>query len=323
MKISEINFDPRWSSQELAFAISWLEQSSPRFNEAANFCIVGTQTVGNGMEVVHENHIGRVCHRYIKDTTFNARSLVATECGWKRAGHSADLIAPFFNWLVNESPYRSFIIWSDVYRGFVVSADVYTPLMQNIMIITRHFYEGSKISFERFNKMVGLGVPGNIAYVLAFNSSVRSHQENSKFISVCSHTVSHLFDLPSFQNFCDEDIGENWLVNSEALHYRNDTNYSGGYRLFWADSENVPSYQFFSAEARLIPSLMEKEEFRNVLSEYRKGKQVAAYAAPNPFAPKSAAPPTLSPNEVTVGEAIEVVAPFLGKILCHNTRKEA
>lgn len=322
MKISEINFDPRWSSQELAFAISWLEQSSPRFNKTANFCIVGTQTVGNGMEVVHENHIGRVCHRYIKDTTFNARSLVATECGWKRAGHSVDLITPFFRWLTEESLYHKFIVWSDIYRGFVVSADVYAPLMQNIMIITRHFYEGSKLSFERFNKLVDLGVPGNIAYVFAFNSSLRSSQENAKFISACNHTVSHVFDLPSFQNFVDGELGPSFDA-SEERHYRNDTNYSGGYLLFWQVVSTVPSFNIYTYDPGLVSALMTKEEFRNELAEYRKGKQVAAYAAPNPFAPKSSVAPTLAPNEVTVGEAIEVVAPFLGKILCHNTRKES
>lgn len=299
--------------------MGWLDENSSRFGDAANFAIIGTDSVG---EVVVVEHVAMVCHRLIKDTHARARSLVATECGWKRSTHnSASLVQPFFDWLTKESPYASFIVWADINTGFVVSADVYAPLMQNIMILTRHFYEMPKFCFERFNRMIGLGVPGDIAYPIAFNTSARNSNENVKFTSYCSHTVSHLFSLPAFKNFVDGELGTDPDVDKPSEHYRERTNYSGGYRLFWPDPEAVPSYLNYSSDTGLISALMEMEDFRNALAELRKSRQIEAYKAPNPFAPKSAAAPTIAPNEVTVFEAVEVVAPFLTQLL-YSPRKE-
>lgn len=319
MKVADLNFSPRYTSQELARGLAWLEENSDRFGDAANFAIVGTGATG---DVVLQPYIARVCHRYIKDTQVQERSLVVTECGWKRSSHlTLELVTPYFQWLTEESPYSRFIIWSDVHRGFAVSADVYAPLMQNIMIMTRHFYEMPKFCFERFNRMIGIGVPGNIAYPIAFNSSARHQNENVKFSSYCSHTVSHLFSLEAFKCFVTGELGPDTDVDDSTRHYREYTNYSGGYRLFWPDMDNVPSYLNFTTETGLIPALMEMEGFRNALAELRKSRQIEAYKAPNPFAPKSAAAPTIAPNEVTVFEAVEVVAPFLTQLL-YSPRKE-
>lgn len=319
MKIAEVNFDPRHSREEVAKAVEWLATNKHKFHAAANFVIVGTETVGLGSEVVFEKHIGRVCHRYIKDTMFNARSVIGTECGWARSNKTIEDVAPFFDWFVKESFASRFILTADINHGFVVSADTFAPLMQNIMIVTRHFYEGSKASFAAFNQMVLNGIPGDVAYPIAFNTSVRSGVDTAKFSSYCSHTVTHLFSLAAFQNFVDGELGPNYS-DVEAYLYRVNTNYRGGYMLFWPDSE-VPSFMNFTYDCNLIPELMKIEEFRNALAKSRKGKQIEAYQAPNPFAPKSTAAPSLAPNEVTCAEAIEVVAPFLGTYL-YSSRKE-
>jgi hypothetical protein len=311
--IKNLSFAPLHADKELETAIAWLNNPSRRetFFYATNFALIHNDDVFE--------YTNQPCHREIMGTGTSRRSLVATESGVSRRTTAVGigdigLFQPFFDWFTTESFASQFILWSDVSVGFVVSADVYTPLLQNIMIMTRHFYEVHENAFKNFNKMVQAGVSGDIAYPIAFNSNAStSSPTNAKFQSMYSHRVTHLFDFDAFKNFVSGVVGKATPdINEPSRHYRTFKDYNGGRNIFW--DKNVPTYHI-TTEAAIVSTLMSMSKFRDVLSEYRKGKTGGFYKAPNPFAPTPQGFVAPSPTEVSIEEAIDVVAPFLQSIL--------
>lgn len=329
MNLSEINFNPKYTEEEMEAALDFLSGSAA-FSGMANFCVVGTR----GEEVMTSTFLSKPCHRAITDIMSRSlrsgsyRSLVATEAGWKRRHKamaktpSSELVRPFFDWLTKESFAKRFFVLADIEKGFVVSADMYTPLLQNIMILTRHFYEKPDLLFETFNSLVAKGVPGDVAYPIAFNSNILAGVMDQKFQSYYSHNMTHLFSLNAFKNFVSGELGtaNPANLNDTALHYRSNTSYIGGNRLFFDIADKVDTLNY-AWEGGLVRDLHLVKEFTDALAESRKGERSAVYKAPNPFAKRQVTPSTPVAGEITCKEAIEILGPFLGKYL-YQERKE-
>lgn len=293
----------RYTQKDLDKAISVLkdEQNKEQYEYTANFSII--QEGG-----ARQDCFNRPCHADISRPLLNNRTLVATECGWgrKNTQHPREMYQPFFDWLTKDSVYSQFIIWSDLDHGFVVTADMYAPMMQNIMILTRHFYERDKCSFDAFNTMVEEGINGNIAYVIAFNSTVRMSPGNAKFMSYYAHSVSPVYSLAAMKCFINGDV-LSVDIDDVNYHYRLSSHYRGGKEMFWPINPGPSSIE----SARLLTDCMADEQFRRKLSDSRKGETVSAYSPPNPFAPRTSFTIDLLPTEITNDEAVKVLAPFV------------
>lgn len=322
MKLSEFKFEPQHTQEELDTAVAWLTDNSKGFQGTTNFAIVGGSTL--------VPHIRAVCHRNIELTSATKRSVVATDIGWKRnaktvSGETAyvETVRPFFDWLTKDSLYKDFILWSDIEHGFVVSADVYTPLMQNLMILTRHFREVPLLAFEAFNSMLANGVPGDIAYPIVFNTTIgQGGREDDKFGPYYAHRVTTLFGLEDYKLWLDRDVGKRGTaainLNDKSKHYRANKHYAGGSVLFLTEDPRMGGYMQYNCDRGLVASCMSLKEFRDALATSRKGKHVEAYKAPNPFAPTPPAAPSIGPLEITNKEAIEVLGPFLRDYFSSN-----
>lgn len=328
MLLSDIKFEPRYSPHELLKAVTWLSSDvTETFAYATNYAIIGTNPETKMLRPNMLQLVNQPCHRQITANSHPFRSLVATECGWKRRSKAVgigtrDLFEPFFNWLTKESFAKRFFAYADMDVGFVVSADMYTPLMQNIMIITRHFYEVHENGFIAFNALLEAGVPGDVAYPLAFNSTLSQKMPpNSKFTSMYSHRVTHLFGMEEFKNWINGDTGKVVKddLNDPQHHYRVRRDYLGGKDLFWNKRVDAYAYAF---DAGLISALMQMEDFRNELSVHRKGSDGTLYKAPNPFAPKIPGFVPPAANEVSNEEVLAVVGPYLARHLS-QFRKES
>lgn len=324
MRIKDLTFVPLSTESEVDLGWEWLIDNKDYFKNTSNFAIVGGDVL--------TSYIHLPCHRMIKNTSVDLRSCVATECGWQRRFDN-DIskrrdFEPFFEWLTKRSVYSRFILKANLDIGFIVSADVHTPLMQNILIITRHFYEVPLEAFKVFNKMVEEGISEEIAYPLVFNTSISSGYDTttSQFKTHAGHRVSPPFTLEAYRNFLlgegGQGLGES--LNNPDLHYRRSTDYKGGSYLFW---DIV--YGLFDTRPWFISELMQQKDFKDVLASYRKGKtNPAMYVPPNPFAPKPQGtlqnlPP---PGQISNEEAIALLPAYLSSILADSgltDRKES
>jgi len=308
--IKGLDFNPKHTEEQVATCVSWLRDNKKHFGYAANFMILAREDQRECMS--------QPCHREISYEIRSDRSLVATECGWSRRRQaigkgSKELFQPYFDFLTKTSPFAPYIVFSDIDDGFVVSADIYAPLLQNIMIMTRHFYEVHEDGFKTFNDFVEKGINPDIAYALAFNSSLSTKSLlNSKFQSYYSHRVTHLFNLSAFQNFLTGNPGKATEkdINKPSEHYRTRRDYLGGRSIFW--DFDVPS-SIYTQEYGLVKDCLKFPAFVSALKEFRHGNEESFYKPPNPFAPKPVGFIPTAADEITNREAVEVLAPFLNQ----------
>jgi len=310
MNLKDIIFTPQHTEEQLSQAVSWLQDAKVKatFAYAANFMILA--------KAGQSEKVNQPCHREISYDNRVGKALVATECGWGRrrwtigAGNE-DLFRPFFDYLTKESFAKDFFLYADIRDGFVVSSDIFAPLLQNIMIMTRHFYEVHEDGFKTFNDMVAKGISGDIAYPLCFNSSLSVKSlPNSKFSSHYSHRVTHLFNLEAMRKFLGGDVGAvtKPFINDPQHHYRNRADYLGGRNIFW---DAVVTSYVYAQDYGLVAEVLAMPEFREALSTYRKVNNATAYTPPNPFAPKPVGLVVPSEGEISNQEAVDVLAPFL------------
>lgn len=321
MNINDIPFNPRYTKEEFLLAKTWLVENQSRFAHTANFCIVT-----NG--VVTDERIHQTCHKNITNPVHDSgRSLVATETGWRRHLHgsmrrTADDVRGWITWLVQVSPWARFIVNRDdlefcLNYGLIVSADMPTPLMQNIMILSRHAYECGDHAFKKFDELIAKGVPGKIAYVLCFNTTW-SHpwvpQIGSLVTSVSGHRAAHLFNMNAFKNFMEGELSTATECKfTEIENYRCNKNYMGGLKFFFKKEETRHSYGYDTGKYHFFhEALKSDEDFRSALSSYRhSSKETGVYKPPNPFTPRAVGvPAVLGPTDLTYDELWDFALPY-------------
>lgn len=314
MNILDIPFTPKYSDEELRAAKDFLITEKETFGGTANFAIITENGLAHG-------HKHQQCHRGISlaEKAWGSRSIVATENGTlRKKGRKKELTEGFLRWFTQESCYSRFLLEKDLAfcrdHGFLISADVATPLLQNICIITRHFYEVSSWVFKKFDELISSGVPGDIAYPFCFNtggSQVDNPNEAQIVTSKSGHRATPLFDLPAFKNFLRGDLGKatNLSFISPIEHYRSNTDYYGGTHLFF-DEFPETAYSYDVGKRNILYSLVRSsQEFRHGLAEYRGEGTSLAYRPPNPFAPKVLG--ARNPEDLTYKELWEFALPWM------------
>lgn len=310
--LTDINFTPQASPEVIERGKAWLVKNQSQFEEAASFVILN--------DTEETEKIAMPCHLHISYNNLPNTRAVATECAWHRThGYDKDAtIQPYLNWFLNESYFGRFILNRDdpefcLKHGFIVSADVWAPLLQNIMIATRAFRETSFEKFEQFASAVSRGIPGNLAWMVIFNT-VGGKEDYPVSWAGSGHKTIQSPSLATLLNFLrgDTQVPDS-EINDPKYHYTNNKHYIGGTKMFWPNREVPPQYtavcSFFMDE------LIKKNVngFKDALSDYRKDKAASTvYAPPNPFKPRPlGAPPVARPDQVTVKELHDFVLPWL------------
>jgi hypothetical protein len=310
MKVSDIPFNPDCPEKVFNAAKKWLKDNYSRFTGTANFAIFD-------QDGEHKPRFAAACHSGIASPGIENRCVVATSNGRKYRADplSPEQVEPFLRWFLYESYMGRFILNRDDFvfcrdYGFIVSADVYTPLMQNIMITSRHFKECHVRSFEKFNELVAAGVPGDLSYVVCFLSywSYNSNlSEKSAFRNYGGHRASDVFNLPSLKLFMAGELGTHVgkIITDEKYFYRKKSEYNGGKQFFKKNDYNSTTFV-----QDLLPT---DKECRERLSAYRKHTSSGEmYKPPNPFQRSfSPQPENTDPLDANYTEVFEVILPYM------------
>lgn len=313
---SDIPFEPVYSESVFQTAKDWLVNTKSRFVNTSNFAIISSDGTVTPF-------LNMICHRLIKDNSVDNRCLVATEIGLDRRKEPmlAEIAYPFLRWFLYESYLSRFILNRDDFDfvkkfGFIVSADMPACMLQNIMIISRHFYEVHSRSFLKFNELTEKGIDPRLAFISCFSSgfgTTESYNDGSAVISYNGHRSSPLFDLRSFRNFMNDKVGTGCPAPlfSKTSHYRNSRDYTGGLKIFF-DRDNCPAY-FDTTFKHFVYDLMEQNtEFRDVLSAHRKKVNSGdLYRPPNPFQKTTLLTTPPESHQVSYTEFFDFVIPFV------------
>ncbi len=326
LNIHDIAYAPKHTMEQYD---SFLEQVERRIKEfrpvqhyPAIFAVQGKEWDG-GPQVIHW-HVNATCHRAIETNTHVERNLVWS---WLGTVHPVELITPFIKWFVQESNYSRFILNRDnldeVLRlGIFVSADMPAPLLQNMMIITRHVVEVSAISFRMFNELTERGIIPALAYSMCFNSGMsnRGHTDVDALMRMPVHTygghrvqglltVAGLINQEKgilFDNLKDLPVGF-------STTYRVNPDYKGGYRIYGRNSE-------FPDES--IISWLSIPELTQAIAASRNGGKPDMYKPPNPFTAANRRPGEIGPNDISYKELLEIVIPFLDGYIVDKLSQE-
>lgn len=311
MKLNDVPFAPVVPPDVYEQAKKWLIDNKSKFYMNANFAVFNSK----GMR---EDNFGRACHAGIQSPLYGDRCLVATEIGIKRKNPSVDK-EPFLKWFTQESPYSRFILNRNDYDfikeyGVIISADVCTPVMQNAVIMTRHFHEVDTQAFSKFNELTASGVDPKIAYPLCFNTSWSHLGPDTRCVSSnYGHRAHPLFNLLAWKNWMAGEIGTEFVLDpcNTKTHYRNFSNYQGGVYLFHDKKDKNPQVFIYDSEKRhFLYELMAKNEgFRKAVSDFRKqGQSKGLYRPPNPFVRNTHA--ELSPDQISYQELWQCALPW-------------
>lgn len=322
MKISELPFNPDVSPAAMKAALDFFTGYKP-FSEqgVANFRIIDQS--GN-----YDDCVRAQCHGPISYNGLSDRCLVATDNGWSRnivfkgkGEHpwnkktDVQLMKKYFDWLTKESWASRFILnredetfmWEN---GFIVSADMPTPLMQNILIMTRHFREMTPIAFEAFNDVYDKYGDGVLAYLFSFGTtlSVGGFDLSHPIGPYNSHRAWKLpASLATLKNHLQGEFGAT-LKDNKKIHYRVHNNYTGGAK-YCVDSTCSDS-GYYSLAKELFNT---DKEYKDELLSGR-GQSVEI---PNPFARTTSQrylPGTYVPvheSHPTRREIFDVLLPYL------------
>jgi|GEM_PF-6679182 len=333
MKMRELPFNPQYSPEVYEQAKQWLVDNQPKFGSTANFAVFAS----NG---VVESRINQVCHRAISSSSLPDRCLVVSEVGVRRrppakapftGGPPQDWeldwrdAEPFLRWWLYESYMGRFILNRDDIEfikqyGIIVSADMPAPLLQNIMIVSRHFYEVYNESFRLFRQFTEKGLDPRIAYMMLFNTgfSLGNQIVEGLATAYSNHRAHPMLGLDAMQNFLDDEIGTRFRaahkkeLTDPALLYRTSLAYTGGVLFFANKAEDAPQF-VDGGYHHFVYGLCRIEEFREALKAHRHARNnVEMYRPPNPFkrvVPGHLAP--TAPDQVSYKELFEFVVPYL------------
>lgn len=325
MQINYFSYTPLQSEENMAAAKKWLVEavSTKAFSSTANFAFINADSKVNA-------YYGEACHSAMgsSGTCQKTSVLVATEAylhqdnrrddskyyrydndyKFIRYDKSAELMMPFFEWVVYESVYGRFILNRDdresVETGFIVSSAVPASIMQSIMILSRHFYEACPESFEAFNRLRSIGVPGSVAYVVSFNTAYGCNTDygpigmNKPVTGKWGH---RLFAIPATTNELHNFITGNATgLNQSDQAYCDHPSTAGTSTLFC--NRNVGGQPPFTKQL-----IMNDAAFAEMLRKYRGGNTGASII--NPFVRSDGRTP--APTDVTYEELYDVIIPYL------------
>jgi hypothetical protein len=312
IKDSDIPFKPKVSEKTMKMAADWLKGNRDLFHGVANYAVFG-----NGEPIA--SRFAAPCHGGVVRLPRAAAEpdCVATSISWNNneSRVTKEEIEPFLRWFLYDSYCSRFILNKDDFEfcrdyGIIVSSDIYTPLLQNILITSRHFYEVNKRAFVMFNKLVSEGFSGDWAYVCCFLSAYSAglgvfHEERA-VLSKGGHRAFYLFSTENLKNFCNQQmVVDKSLLTDKNLHFRNYRNYYGGTILFGPTPTSVND--FFVSEL-----LASNKEFREALSNYRKEKNSGEmYAPPNPFTTLNQTFTKPKGSQVSYSELFEFCLPYI------------
>lgn len=327
MKVQDLTFNPQCSPETLEKGKEFLVKNRKQFGSVVGFSVMAEKTE------VH--YLNAPCHGNMQSPTNPTdRACIATEISCRRNWDTVQryskrahnrtidlpdesIIVPFVRWLTQESIFSRFILSRDdpsfaENYGIVVSSDIPSPLLQNILMMSRAPNECSVQAFELFNLIVDAGYPPEIAYTFGMNSTVSSwssQKEPTKYkqslemgdtvFSYASHRPWGLWwTLGSLKNFLSGEFGPT-LTDDSLLHYRNHATIYGGAAYC---QENKRTGYFLN-------ELAEKdEEYREGLRSIRKGVKLQIK---NPFKSTNVFDQQKQPTDVTVEELLNYSLPYL------------
>jgi hypothetical protein len=323
MFLKEIPFEPSFTQTDVETVKKWFVDNKSNFNNTANF----VKLFSNGKLGAR---LGRPCHADIGkypehdqiEAVYDEVVLVGTEISSRQYSLAPNINFEeeekkqrgFLQWFLYESFASRYIVNKEDYAfvrkyGIIVSADIPQPILQGIMIISRHFHEVNERAFSKFDELVKQGYNPNFAYIFCFNSTW-SYQgqmsENHPVESVTNHRAWSLPKICAMSNFLAGRIGTSYKIDlrDKRNNYR-----------YLQSIYNVSSIFSDNTEDRMewiIPQLLKDEEkFRQCLSTYRRNlTNSEVYRPPNPFE-RLNKPPKPKPDQVTYKELFDCVFPYL------------
>lgn len=312
MKIQDFDFQNQCPSIVVDKGLEWLRTNYHLFRSHANFAIISGDTL--------KGNISQACHGAIlSEEVPKNRDCIATENGIIRRwgeGPYPEGVAEFLQWFVHKSWFSRFILnKDDVTHGFVISADIPCNLLQNMNIITRHFYECGEPSFKVFKHLLDLGYSGDVAYGFAFNTNISLHYNTTSSASTkefnfgdeqiygyAGHRAWEVWhSIKSLRNFLTGEFGETFGRECDPkFHFRNYATIMGG-----AQYCGNTSYG-----RSVISEVILQPECKDRLAEYRKVNGSQAKIK-NPFSKPDFTKPQQHPALVNYNELIEIVLPYM------------
>ena len=246
-------------------------------------------------------------------------SIVLTEVAIDRSAtgetNHRDNMLFFLNWFLRDSHFGRFVLNRDevITDYLVISADIPAPLLQNMCIITRHFYECGHESFAGFRKMVEEGTDGHIAYSLWFNTNLSlkfstPNPSTTRILSESGHRAWSLWrDTEAFKNFVNGEFGK---AIAEQQTYREHQTIFGGVSYCYTEpfSVNNSCYRdkYFTMEL-----MREDENFKKELLKLRKAVPKPEPEVKNPFLKQAQTRAKYEDHVVTKEEMMEFVIPYM------------
>ncbi len=286
------------SPEEIERAKAALKQEHQSFSSIANWL-----TSEDGF-VSYEPHRRRSCHAGLpRHPAACFKNLIATENGWARNSGKPKDFAPFVSWFLYDSPYGEFILNRDDFDfcfnyGFILSGSLPQPLLMNICIISRHFYELDQKTFATFNSLTSKGFDPTLCYSMLFNA-YGSHIPAAAYLPYGSHRAAISYSPLDLLNIYRGVYG---CATTDTMQKVGSI--YGASKLFRSDP--VQS---------VLTWVKGNQEFRDALRASR-GQEKEVYRPPNPFKP---VPPlyqrVMQDHEFTNEEAVDFVIPYLDTYL--------
>lgn len=297
MNISEIPFQSTATDEHIERALGFFDGSIEKVS-VGNYRVV--------YEKGYDDYIGRPCHANLGQAPGDAiRKCVAL---YTDNSSKTEL---YRKWLWEESFVKRFVLAIHD-CGAVISGDIPSILMQNIGIMSRHCLEFSGVNhpcFPMFDELYPK-IGGDLAYVLSFNTTFNANTLDKWWDSPvlnggASHRAWSLFQLGSLKNFL---AGEFHIPKDKLKQlWSHHAGLYGGIGLCKATQSYSPQHPSF------IQDVLEDEDIRNELSEYRKSASSGEmYRPPNPFA-RTAGITLFRPNDATFREVVECLIPAMKK----------
>ena len=283
------DYNPKHTPEEVQVAEKWLEENRPSFSYTTNFVIVseGGKVVSYFNQACHAA-LGFICH------PLKSRSLFATEIGITRRSYpSVDNESRLFflHWFLYESFASPFIVNKDNFEfcrdyGIIVNCDISPSLLQNIAIVSRHFYELSPGHFAQFKKLCDEGYPKHLAYLLACNTSRLDFNSDQHLLaSTTGHRAwGYPPSLEALQVHMDGKFFDTTLDEKELARYT--ASIYGGNTLGYPQEANGLSQTGFIHHC-FREAIEKDKDLRDILSKHRNVGKDNLYHPPNPFAPRT------------------------------------
>ena len=315
MLIQDVKFEPSFTKEELEAAKNFLLTKKKDFGIIANFARI---LKGGNVQDYSRSH----CHARIGDNSATDIVLVSTEISKRALGKS--VTKGFLSWLLNDSPFGRFIVNRDDFEfcqdyGLIVSADIPQPILQAIMIISRHPHECSAQAFEKFDELVSKDINSNLAFIVCFCSTWSTSVKINHIVgSKGAHRAFHILPLDDLKNFVSGELGGGYsdtYYNAKGNHYRHHQSIYGVYKLF-AQRDRGTTWRH-KGESFVYNLLTDDKKFKEILSNHRKSKVKSdVYKPPNPFEQKPLGS-TRQPqaHEVTYEELFEIVVPYVNELI--------